>query len=82
MHIHLLFVSFPGATSGKKPTCQCKRLKTWIWSLGREEPLEEEMKPTAVFLAGESLGQSNLEATVREVAQLTELLNTYTHFSL
>ena len=54
----------------------------WIWSLGWEDPLEEEMKPTAVFLPGESHGQSSLAATAREVAELTELLNTYTHFSL
>ena len=54
----------------------------WIWSLGWEDPLEEEMKPTAVFLPGESHGQSSLVATAREVAELTELLNTYTHFSL
>ena len=54
----------------------------WIWSLGWEDPLEEEMKPTAVFLPGESHGQSSLAATVCEVAGLTELLNTHTHFSL
>ena len=54
----------------------------WIWSLGWEDPLEEEMKPTAVFLPGESHGQSSLAATVCEVAELTELLNTHTHFSL
>ena len=35
---------FPGGTSGKEPACQCRRLKrTWVRSLGREDPLEEGM---------------------------------------
>ena len=41
----------------------------WIWSLGREDPVEEEMEPTAVFLPGESHGQRSLEDTVHEVAK-------------
>ena len=34
---------FPGGTSGKEPTCQCRRHETWIQSLGQEDPLEEGM---------------------------------------
>ena len=35
---------FPGGPSGKEPTCQCRRLKKCrVWSLGREDPLEEGM---------------------------------------
>ena len=37
------------------PTIQ----ETWVRSLGREDPLEEE--PTPVFLAGEFHGQRSLE---------------------
>ena len=31
---------FPGGTSSKEPTCQCKRQETWVPSLGREDPPE------------------------------------------
>ena len=34
--------------------------KTWVQSLGWEDPLEKEMDPTLVFLPGESHGQSTL----------------------
>ena len=33
--------AFPGGTVGKGSTCQCR--KTWVRSLGWENPLEEEM---------------------------------------
>ena len=33
---------------------------TWVQSLGREDPLEEEWKPILVFLPGKSHGQRNL----------------------
>ena len=33
----------------------------WVWSLGRENPLERTWQPTPVFLPGESHGQRNLE---------------------
>ena len=32
-----------GGASGKEPTCQCRRCKTCVQSLGREDPLEEGM---------------------------------------
>ena len=32
----------------------------WVCILGQEDPLEEEMQPTSVFLPGESHGQRNL----------------------
>ena len=47
----------PGGTSGKEPTCQCRRQETWVLSLSREDPLEEGM---AVFLPGEPHGQRSL----------------------
>ena len=34
--------------------------KTQVRSLGREDPLEEEMESTLVFLSGKSHGQSSL----------------------
>ena len=35
---------FPGGASGKEPACHCRRHnETWVWSLGREDPLQEGM---------------------------------------
>ena len=34
--------------------------ETWVRSLGQEDPLEEGMEPTAVFLPGESHGPRSL----------------------
>ena len=34
--------------------------ETWVQSLGWEDPLEEAMQPTPVFLPGESHGQRSL----------------------
>ena len=34
--------------------------ETWVWSLSWEDPLEEGMQPTPVFLSGESHGQRSL----------------------
>ena len=34
--------------------------ETWVWFLGWEDPLEEGMAPTPVFLPGESHGQRSL----------------------
>ena len=41
---------FPGDTSGKEPTCQCRRLGD-NGSLGREDPLEEDMAAHSIILA-------------------------------
>ena len=50
-----LFNSFPGAASGKEPTCQCTRCKRemQVWSLGWEDPLEEGMATHSSILAWE-----------------------------
>ena len=39
--------------SGKETICQCRRRRTsgWVWSLGWEDPLEEEMATRSSFLA-------------------------------
>ena len=42
---------FPGGTSGKEPACQCRRRETWVQSLGKEDPLEEEMANYSSMLA-------------------------------
>jgi len=39
--------------AGKEPPCQCRRCKkTRVQSLGREDPLEEEMATHSSILAG------------------------------
>ena len=42
---------------------------TWVQSLGWEDPLEEGMATTLVFLLEESLGQRSLVGMVHRVAQ-------------
>ena len=52
---------FPGGTSGKEPTCQCRRHKRckfspWV----RKIPWSRVWQPTPVFLPGEFCGQRSL----------------------
>ena len=54
-------LGFPNGTSGKEPTCQCRRHKKcgfgpWV----RKIPWRRAWQPTPVSLAGESHGQRNL----------------------
>ena len=51
----------PGGTSGKEPTCQCKRSKRLgfnrrVWKI----PWRTAWQPSPVFLPGESHGQRSL----------------------
>ena len=41
-----------------------KTQETWVRSLGQEDPLEEEMADTPVFLPGKSHGQRSLEGYI------------------
>ena len=51
------FEGFPGGTVVKNlPAVQ----ETGVQSLGREDPLQEEIAPIAVFLPGEVHGQRSL----------------------
>jgi len=54
-------MGFPGSTSGKEPTCQCRRCKRcefdpWL----RKIPWRRVWQPTPVFLPGEFHGQRSL----------------------
>ena len=56
--------------------------ETQVGSLGREDPLEEEMQPTPVFMAGESHGQRRLAgygAPSRKESDTTEKLSMSMH---
>jgi len=45
------YLGFSGGPSGKEPTCRCRRRETRVWSLGREDPLEESMATHSSILA-------------------------------
>ena len=76
---------FPGGTSGKEPTCQCKRRKRLgfnlrVWKI----PWRKAWQPSPVFLPGESHGQRSLtghspwgckESDTPEAMKLTRLMN-------
>ena len=44
---------FPGGSSGKESTCQCRRHETWVRSLGSEDPPEKGMATHTSILAWE-----------------------------
>ena len=44
-------MGFPGGASGKEPTCQCRRQKTWVQPLGQEDLVEKEMATHSSILA-------------------------------
>ena len=55
------FMGFPGGTSGKETTSQCRKQKRpgfdpWV----RKIPWRRALQPTPVFLPGESRGQRSL----------------------
>ena len=52
-------VGFPGGTSGKEPSCQCRRRKSQVQPLGQEDPLEEGAATHSSILAQEVHGQRN-----------------------
>ena len=68
LHPHNLWMSpslyspcechFPGGTSGKESTCQCRRCRVHPW-VGKI-PWRRKWQPTPAFLPGESHGQRSL----------------------
>ena len=63
-------MGLPRWLSSKEPTCQCKETQEiWVQSLGRKDPLEEEMATTPVSLPGECHGQRNLGAMAHRVVK-------------
>ena len=52
---------FPGGSSGKEPTCQCRRHMRWSFDPWvRKICWRRAWQPTPVFLRGESHGQRSL----------------------
>ena len=58
--IHTWYTGFPDGLVGKNLPAMQKLQETWVWSLGWEDPLEEELAPNPVFLPGKSHGQRSL----------------------
>ena len=72
---YLAPVVFPGGTSGKEPTCQCRRCKRP--GSGRF-PWRRAWQPTPVFLPGKSHGQRNLAGSSPQGSKgLDTILNFY-----
>ena len=58
---HVITLGLPGSTSGKEPTCQCRRYKRCRSDLWVERtPWRKKWQPTPVFLPGEAHGQRSL----------------------
>ena len=56
--------------SGKEPACQCTRCKTWVRSLGGEDPLEEGHGTPLQYSCLETLKDRGARwATVHRVAK-------------
>ena len=53
----------------KNPPANAGDIEAWGQSLGREDPLEEGMEPTLVFLPGESVDRGAWRATVHGVTK-------------
>ena len=53
-------MGFPCGSAVKKPPAMQEPQETQVQSLGGEDPLEQGMQPTPVFLPGEALGQRSL----------------------
>ena len=47
----VFMLGFPGGTTGKQPTCQCRRRRDEGLTQGQEDPLEEGMAPHSSILA-------------------------------
>ena len=69
---------FPGGTSGKEPSCQCRRCERLGFSpwVGKIPWRREQLTP--VFLPGESYGQRSWLATVHKVTKSRTRLSTHT----
>ena len=53
---------------------------TWVQSRGQEDPLEEEMANTPVFLPGESHGERSLAGYSPQGRKESDMTEQLTHF--
>jgi len=65
-----LIPGFPGGTSDKEPTCQCRRCKRHGFDPSvRKISWRRKWHPTLALLPRESHGQRSLEVTVHRVTK-------------
>ena len=79
------YLGFPGGSAVKNLPAIQETLEMRVWSLGQEDPLEEEVAAYFSVLPGKSHGQRTGWATVHGVAQswmLLKWLNTHLHSGL
>ena len=82
-HMISLIWGFPGGTSGREHTCQCRKhercgFAPWV----RKIPWRRAWQPTPVFLPGEFHGQRSLVGYSpwgRKESDRTEALSTHMH---
>ena len=77
----LIIWSFPGGTSGKEPTCQCKRqgFDSWVGEI----PWRRKWQSTSVFLPGKFHGQRRLVGYSpwgHQAFDMSEQLSTHVHY--
>ena len=79
----VVFKGFPGGTSAKEPTCQCRRCKRWGFDPWvRKSPWWRIWQPTPLFLPGKSHQQRSLAGYNPwggKESDTTEHPHTYTH---
>ena len=75
---------FPGGLVVKSPPASAGDAGNSVWSLGWEDPLEEEMAPTSVFLPGKFHGLGSLvgysSCQLQRVSHNWATENTYTYY--
>ena len=64
-------MGFPGGSVVKNPPSA--KQKSWVRSLGWENPLEKKMQPTPVFFPGKSHDREACQDTVHGVAKESDM---------
>ena len=72
-------MGFPGGSVVKNSPAMQEMQETQVQFLGREDPLEEKIAPTSVFLVENSHGQRSLVGTVHGVRKSQMGLSNQAH---
>ena len=66
---NILYMGFPSGSMVKNPTVIQEPQEMWVQFLGLEDPLEEGMQPTTVFLPKNPIYRRALWATDHRVSK-------------
>ena len=91
INLSRMFSALPSWLSGKESTYQCRKM--WVWSLGREDPLEKEMETHSNILARkipwteepsrlQSMGSQRVRHIWATSLHFTSWPTSWSHFSL